>query len=122
MGAAVREWLRTSGDAAGAGLGAGLRRRRDDMRAGPWRRAPRRLARAHRRGARAGRVGSRAELAVLLELLRDPKWWVRYHAARAITALHGLDPAEVEALQRQAADRFAADMLAHALADRTPAA
>jgi hypothetical protein len=122
MGVAVREWLRTSGDAQVLASALDYIEGADDMvqvrgaaRHGDFRV---RLA-----AARAlGRVGSRAELAVLLELLRDPKWWVRYHAARAITALHGLDPAEVEALQRQAADRFAADMLAHALADRTPAA
>jgi HEAT repeat protein len=64
------------------------------------------------------RVGSRSELAVLLELLRDPVWWVRYHAAQALTSLHGLDPGELEMLREGTRDAFASDMLAQALAER----
>jgi HEAT repeat protein len=80
-------------------------------------------ARVRIAAARAlARIGSRAELAVLLELLRDSQWWVRYHAAHAVTALHGMDAAEIETLQRLAADPFAADSLAQALADRASAA
>jgi len=121
MGVAVREWLRTSGDAQVLASALDYLESAEDL---PQIRGAARHGdfRVRLAAARAlGRVGSRPELAVLLVLLRDPKWWVRFHAARAITDLHGLDPAEVEALQRQAADPFAADMLAHALADRIPA-
>jgi len=122
MGLAVREWLRTSGDAQVLESALDyvedthdLAQVRGAARHGDWRV---RIA-----AARAlGRIGSRPELAVLLELLSDPQWWVRYHAAQAVTALHGLDPGEVQALQRLATDPFAAQMLAQALADRTPAA
>ena len=31
------------------------------------------------------RVGGAPDLRVLLDLLRDPVWWVRYHAAQALT-------------------------------------
>ena len=63
------------------------------------------------------RVGEHRELAVLLDLLRDPVWWVRYHAAQAMTRLHGLDPHELELLREDARDAFAADMLGQALAE-----
>lgn len=65
-----------------------------------------------------GRVGARAELSPLLQLLRDPVWWVRYHAAHAIVRLHGLDEVELEALHAGLRDAFASDMLAQALAER----
>jgi hypothetical protein len=63
------------------------------------------------------RVGGPRELSVLLELLRDPVWWVRYHAAQALTRLEGLEPGELERLREDARDAYAADMLAHALAE-----
>lgn len=63
------------------------------------------------------RVGEHRELAVLLDLLRDPVWWVRYHAAQALTRLHGLAPHELEMLRENARDAFAADMLGQALAE-----
>jgi HEAT repeat protein len=65
-----------------------------------------------------GRVGSREELAALLQLLRDPVWWVRYHAAHGLVRLEGLAPHELERLREGARDSFAADMLGHALAER----
>jgi HEAT repeat protein len=65
-----------------------------------------------------GRVGSREELPALLELLRDPVWWVRYHAAHGLTRLEGLAPHELEAMREGARDSFAADMLGQALAER----
>lgn len=65
-----------------------------------------------------GRVGGRDELNPLLELLRDPVWWVRYHAAQALTRLRGLEPFELETLREGARDAFAADMLGQALAER----
>ena len=69
-------------------------------------------------GARAiGRIGGRNELGALLELLRDPVWWVRYHAAHALTRLHGLESHELEMLRREARDAYAADMLGEALAE-----
>jgi hypothetical protein len=122
MGAAVREWLRSSDDPEVLAAALDYVEMQDDLprvrgaaRHGDWR--------VRMSAARAlGRIGARPELALLLELLRDPHWWVRYHAAHAIAGLHGLDGAEVESLQRQAADPLASGMLAHVLADRGPAA
>jgi HEAT repeat protein len=65
-----------------------------------------------------GRVGNREELPVLLQLLRDPVWWVRYHSAHGLVRLEGLAPHELQALHEGAKDSFAADMLSQALAER----
>jgi HEAT repeat protein len=65
-----------------------------------------------------GRVGNREELPVLLQLLRDPVWWVRYHSAHGLVRLEGLQPHELQALHEGAKDSFAADMLSQALAER----
>ncbi|HUP96884.1 MAG TPA: HEAT repeat domain-containing protein [Usitatibacter sp.] len=64
-----------------------------------------------------GRVGGRNEMPRLLELLKDPVWWVRYHSAQALTRLEGLEPFELETLRENARDAFAADMLGQALAE-----
>jgi HEAT repeat protein len=64
-----------------------------------------------------GRVGDSRQLAALLELLRDPVWWVRYHAAQAVTGLKGMTPEELRTVRDNERDHFAADMLAHALAE-----
>jgi len=65
-----------------------------------------------------GKVGNREELPALLQLLRDPVWWVRYHAAHGLIRLEGLAPHELDALREGARDSFAADMLGQALAER----
>jgi HEAT repeat protein len=65
-----------------------------------------------------GRIGNREELPVLLQLLRDPVWWVRYHSAHGLVRLEGLQPHELLALHEGAKDSFAADMLSQALAER----
>jgi hypothetical protein len=121
MGAAVREWLQTSDDPEV--LAAALEYAENAEYLPVMRGAARHPDwRVRMAAARAlGRVGSRPELATLLQLLRDPRWWVRYHAAQAVTRLHGLAPAEIETLRRDSPDAFAADMLAQAIADRGPA-
>jgi len=91
----------------------------DDERELPWARDAASHAewRVRMAAARAlGRIGSASELATLLELLRDPVWWVRYHAAQALTRLHGMTPEEPQLIRENARDHFASDMLAHALA------
>ena len=86
----------------------------------PWVRGAARHEDWHVRMAAAralARVGEHKELSVLLELLRDPVWWVRYHAAQAMTRLHGLETHELELLRENARDAFAGDMLGQALAE-----
>ena len=64
------------------------------------------------------RVGRHRELQTLMTLLRDPVWWVRYHAAHAITRLDDVGPGELELLREGIRDAFAADMLGQAMASR----
>jgi hypothetical protein len=64
-----------------------------------------------------GRIGAAAEIPALVELLKDPVWWVRYHAAQAVAGLKGMTPEELQVVRETARDHFAADMLAHALAE-----
>jgi HEAT repeat protein len=70
----------------------------------------------HRVGA-LGRIGAAAEIPALVELLKDPVWWVRYHAAQAVAGLNGMTPEELQVVRETARDNFAANMLAHALAE-----
>jgi len=86
----------------------------------PWVRGAARHEDWHVRMAAAralARVGEHREVAILLELLTDPVWWVRYHAAQALTRLHGLSPNELELLHENARDAYASEMLGHALAE-----
>jgi HEAT repeat protein len=92
----------------------------DDERELPWAKGAATHAEWRVRMAAAkalGRIGAATELNTLLDLLRDPVWWVRYHAAQALTRLHGMTPDELRLIREKARDSFAADMLAHALAE-----
>jgi hypothetical protein len=87
----------------------------------PWARAAVRHEdwRVRVSAARAlGRIGDRRELEPLLALLEDPVWRVRYHAAQSLVHLRELMPSELESIRQSARDAYAADMLAHALAER----
>jgi HEAT repeat protein len=66
------------------------------------------------------RVGAREDLPRLARLLADGNWWVRHRAAQAICALPGVPLEEIRALVASVGDRFAADALVQAMADRAP--
>lgn len=61
-----------------------------------------------------GRLGSQADAPLLLPLLGDESWWVRYRAARALAGLLGPD---LEQLRSAQADPFARDMLRQVMAE-----
>lgn len=65
-----------------------------------------------------GRVGDRNDIAVLVELLRDSEWWVRYRAAQSLSSLPGVSRADMHQLRNMLADRFAVDMLAQVMAEK----
>jgi HEAT repeat protein len=92
----------------------------DDVQELPWAMAAAKHGewRVRMAAARAlGRIGAAAEIPAIVELLRDPVWWVRYHAAQAVTGLKGMTPEELRTVRDNERDHFAADMLAHALAE-----
>ena len=113
----VRGWLGASDDPAVLCAALDFVEEAEDLQ---WARRAARHGdgRVRMAAARAlGRVGGPGELAPLLELLRDPVWWVRYHASQSLTRLHGIERRELESLRREATDPYAADMLGQALAE-----
>lgn len=65
-----------------------------------------------------GRIGERADTGTLAVLLGDREWWVRYRAAQALADLAGLYGESLEAVRAGLTDRYAADMLAHVMAEK----
>lgn len=64
-----------------------------------------------------GRIGTAADRSLLIALLADRDWWVRYRAAQALLALPGTDRVALAALRAGLRDRFARDMLDHVCAE-----
>ena len=83
-----------------------------------------RLAAVHERwavrvqaAAALGRVGEPSDRELLLEMMWDREWWVRYRAAQALAAGAVAAPEDLVARAAQLRDRFALDMLQQALAE-----
>lgn len=64
-----------------------------------------------------GRVGTMPDRALLLRLLTDAQWWVRYRAAQALMGGRFGTPADVKTLAEGIQDRYARDILAQAAAE-----
>lgn len=67
------------------------------------------------------RFGGEEDFELLCKALTDPDWWVRYRAAQALCGLPRMDATRLRALADTLADRFGADMLRQALAEREAA-
>jgi hypothetical protein len=63
------------------------------------------------------RLGGAGDYRLLLPLLSDPEWWVRYRTAKALCALPGIDMSRIKSLSEKHDDAFARDMLVHVLAE-----
>lgn len=68
--------------------------------------------------AALGRIGGADEVAALVGLLGDEQWWVRYRAAHALLALPFVKQADIERVRASLSDRFAVDILTHALHEK----
>jgi len=64
-----------------------------------------------------GRVGQQEHLSLLLELVSDPEWWVRYRAAQSIASLPFLGPNRLRQIRAEQADPYASDILGQAYAE-----
>ena len=62
-----------------------------------------------------GRFGGKDDVPLLIELLKDPEWWVRYRAAQAILAMPHIDSLFIQKLRANLADRYADDIFVHVL-------
>lgn len=63
------------------------------------------------------RIGEAGDRQLLVGMLKDAHWWVRYHAARALVALPATAPGDIERIRSTLDDRYAADMLDQVMAE-----
>ncbi len=68
-----------------------------------------------------GRLGGPTETGLLIELMCDPVWWVRYRAGQSLLKLLGAESLTLETLRAQLKDPYALDMLEHVRAERATA-
>ncbi len=68
-----------------------------------------------------GRLGDVQELDLLVTLMGDSVWWVRYRAAQSLIKLRGMNTTRLDATRRRLTDRYARDMLDHVRAEALPA-
>jgi hypothetical protein len=65
----------------------------------------------------AGRLGGLDQESLLLRLMSDRVWWVRYRAAQGLLKLTGMTNARLIAVRASLTDRYASDMLHQAVAE-----
>lgn len=65
------------------------------------------------------RIGDSDDVMAVYPLLEHAQWWVRYRAARAIAALPGIKPIEIELMASRHEDPYARDMLRFALSEQS---
>ena len=66
-----------------------------------------------------GRLGDLEETELLMRLMGDRVWWVRYRAAQALLRLRGMDGGRLEAVRARLTDPYALDMLKHVRAEES---
>lgn len=65
-----------------------------------------------------GKIGTRDDIKLLLELLTDREWWVRYRAANALSSLPFVTIGEIEQFRRDQSDHYASDALTQVLVEK----
>lgn len=68
--------------------------------------------------ATIGRLGVPGDERLLVDMLSDEHWWVRYRTAQGLLKLPFLDVPNVRRIRDEHADHFARDILDHVLAER----
>jgi HEAT repeat protein len=64
-----------------------------------------------------GRLGAIDQEPLLVRLMGDRVWWVRYRAAQGLLNLKGMTDARLVAVRANLTDRYASDMLDQAVAE-----
>lgn len=64
-----------------------------------------------------GRLGTKADVNLLIPLLADQSWWVRYRSAEAIAKLPTMTQSFLEEIRKNQTDKFASDMLTQIIAE-----
>ena len=65
-----------------------------------------------------GSMGEENDLTILIGMLTDSQWWVRYRAAQAICSLPFVTTDYLEGLKKTLSDGFAINMIDHVLSER----
>jgi len=65
-----------------------------------------------------GRIGTKDDIKILIKLMGDSEWWVRYRSAQALVEMPFIDNNELEKIYSQLDDRYARDMLKHVIAEQ----
>ena len=68
-----------------------------------------------------GRIGEEKDTEILVDLLSDPEWWVRYRAAQALSALPQIGQQQLEDFRDKLEDPFGRDMLNQIMAEQSVA-
>lgn len=68
-----------------------------------------------------GRIGLKEDVEILVGMLSDKEWWVRYRAAQALTSMPFLNVDAIENIKNSLQDKFAKDILTQVLEERRPA-
>lgn len=66
-----------------------------------------------------GQLGDVAEADLLMNMMGDRVWWVRYRAAQALLKLRGMNAEGIETVRARLTDPYALDMLKHVRAEET---
>ncbi|MDQ3286996.1 MAG: HEAT repeat domain-containing protein [Pseudomonadota bacterium] len=69
--------------------------------------------------ATLGRLGVPGDDDLLVDMLSDEQWWVRYRTAQGLMKLPFVGASKVRSIRNDHADHFARDILDHVLAERT---
>lgn len=64
-----------------------------------------------------GRIGGPDDDQLLIPLLSDRQWWVRYRAAQALAQLPAMGAAKLKSIRTAQVNPFAQDILAHVMAE-----
>jgi HEAT repeat protein len=64
-----------------------------------------------------GRLGSASDVDLVLRLMCDRVWWVRYRAGQSLLKLKGMTADRLGAVRAQLGDVYARDMLEHVRAE-----
>ncbi|MGH8309818.1 MAG: HEAT repeat domain-containing protein, partial [Steroidobacteraceae bacterium] len=64
-----------------------------------------------------GELGSLEDVDLVVTLMGDRVWWVRYRAGQALLKLRGMTPERLATIRASLTDRFARDMLDHVTAE-----
>lgn len=68
-----------------------------------------------------GRFGGNNEIPLLIELLKDKEWWVRYRSAQALVNMPFLTTDKINNIRETINDRFARDILGQVLTEKSNA-